>query len=127
MTITLFDEIIGKTFTKIEVLNQDSGNDEIRFTISSDEVYIMHHVQDCCEHVIIKDINGDIQRLIGSPVLLAECVQSDPKDVDGEEEMWTYYKLATKDEHVVISWYGTHNGYYSVEVDFYNIKEGRKW
>lgn len=56
--------ILGKTITRIEGLEKD--NDEVYFYCSDDTFYRMYHYQDCCESVVIDDINGDINCLIGS-------------------------------------------------------------
>jgi len=61
--------LIGKTLTKIDV---DMEQDVITFTCDNGDKYKMYHDQDCCETVIIDDVNGDINDLIGSPILVAE-------------------------------------------------------
>lgn len=91
----------------------------------------MFHDQDCCEHVSIEDVQGDVEDLIGSPILLAEKVTNSETYPDGvpksdytESFTWTFYKLATIKGSVTIRWLGESNGYYSedVTIEMYPIK-----
>lgn len=115
--------LIGKTLTDIQVTKEENKDDRIIFVVSEDEKYIMYHSQDCCEHVRIEDITGDIKDLIGFPILKAEesTNRENPKpmgDFDDESFTWTFYHLATINGYVTIRWYGTSNGYYSERADF---------
>lgn len=114
----------GKTITNIEGLEKDS--DEVYIKTSDGSVYYMFHDQECCESVWIEDVCGDVEDLIGSPVLVAEEVCSDeyePLNKESDESYtWTFYKLATAKGYVDIRWYGTSNGYYSEGVDFKQLK-----
>ena len=80
-------------------------------------------MQDCCESVYIEDIVGDLDDLVGTPLLLVEEVSNydgESKYEDGEyseSETWTYYRFRTMKGSVDIRWYGTSNGYYSESVD----------
>lgn len=115
-----FEELKGKTITKIEGMKKDSIY--IEFFCSDGTKYVMEHIQDCCESVYVEDVCGDAEDLLNSPILLAEEVQN----ADGpalnkydESWTWTFYKIATIKGTVTLRWYGASNGYYSEEVDFH--------
>lgn len=121
-----FEYLKGKTLVEI---NGEVGDDEMVFTTSEGEKFRLFHMQDCCESVTVEDIVGNLQDLIGTPLLMAEEVCND-QDVnpDGvtipeyqESFTWTFYKLATIKGYVTIRWYGESNGYYSESVDFEKI------
>lgn len=118
-----FEELLGKTLTEIDV---STSKDEILFHTDEGNTYKMFHDQDCCECVSIDDINGDLNDLIGNPILIAEeSTNSDnPQSQYDESFTWTFYKLATVKGYVDIKWYGESNGYYSEEVDFRLLEEG---
>ncbi len=107
-------ELIGKVLTKID----DSIADELRFYTEDGECYRMYHEQDCCEHVYIEDICGDLTDLIGATIELAEEVSESGDDGWDGTHTWTFYKFATTKGYVTIRWYGSSNGYYSESVDF---------
>lgn len=119
---------LGIDVLKGEILNQiKRSHNEIHFYTESGKHYIMYHSQDCCESVTIDDIDGDLNDLLGSPIIIAEeCtsnsfIDADPdRYVDGSET-WTFYKLATDKATVKIRWYGTSNGYYSENVDIIEV------
>lgn len=79
----------------------------------------MYHSQDCCEHVYIESIVGDIRDLVGATIAMAR--ESTNNDRDSEDRnsdwdyshTWTFYNLATSKGYVDIRWYGSSNGYYS--------------
>ena len=121
-----FNILKGLTITSIDGLEDDSA--EVIFTTSEGRRFEMSHSQDCCERVSIEDICGDINDLLNSPILLAEEVTSeeDPEDIQkGYHDClycWTFYKLSTFKGDVTIRWYGESNGYYSVSVNFEEIR-----
>lgn len=113
-------ELEGKVLTKIQLIKGEDG-DEIMLYTADGEVYRMVHFQDCCEYVTVEDICGNLDDLIGMPILLAEEV-TEEKESDWEHETWTFYKLATNKGAVTIRWYGASNGYYSERVDFIRVE-----
>lgn len=104
-------DLTGFTLTKIE-----KTDDSIIFH-SGPRRFMMHHHQDCCESVHIKEVVGDLKDLIGHPLLQAE---EETQKVEAEYGTWTFYKLATIKGAVTITWLGISNGYYSEAV---NIEE----
>ena len=120
-----FSELKGKTLKSITV-NKDKT--EIIFCLDTGEKYEMRHDQDCHESVWIDDICGELGNMLGSPIVVADCVTNEDdvqsKRGDGygdESHTWTFYKLATKKGYVDIRWYGESNGYYSESVDFIKL------
>ena len=75
----------------------------------------------------IEDINGDLDDLLNTPIVVAaESAQRDvnPEGVTKESQdsfTWTFYKLGTIKGHVTVRWLGTSNGYYSESVDFTKV------
>lgn len=104
--------------------------DSIVFKFSDGSSYMMYHSQDCCESVTVDDIDGDLDDLVGSPILNAEertFRQTTPIDCKlpeyADSYTWTFYKLETIKATVIIKWFGTSNGYYSEEVDIVKLNE----
>ena len=121
-----FSILKGLTITSIEDLEEYS--ELVVFKTSEGRRFEMYHSQDCCERVSIEDVCGDVNDLLNSPILLAEEVTSeeDPEDIQKDYHddsfCWTFYKLSTIKGDITIRWYGESNGYYSVGVNFHEIK-----
>jgi len=115
-----FEVLKGKTIVDIK----NNGDAEIIFKLDNGERYLMHHDQDCCEHVYIEDIIGDLNDLLNTPILLAEEVSNTELpmlECSDESYTWTFYKLGTIKGYVTIRWYGSSNGYYSESVNLEKI------
>ena len=126
-------ELVGKRLVKIVQV----FDDELEFYTDNGEKYVMFHRQDCCENVTIDDIIGDLNDLVGVPILRAEKVSNyeptSEEDKSKEADAlkwgtceWTFYKFATIKGYVDIRWFGESNGFYSTAVDFALIGDRRK-
>ena len=113
-------QMLGKTFVQV---TGAVGNFDLLFETANGERFMFSHQQDCCERVDINDIVGDLEDLVGEPLLLAEQVEGEtPVDFDeGDHESvtWTFYKFATRKGYVDVRWLGESNGYYSEGVDLF--------
>ena len=133
--VDIFDDMLGQIFT--EVTQHDE--EQITFKTANGDKWVMMHHQDCCEYVSIEDVCGDLQDLVGHPIVQAESVTSDTqKEMPEDErmwltlkdelktnlngsELWTFYKFATIKGSVNIRWYGS-SDYYSIVVSLDKIK-----
>jgi hypothetical protein len=108
------EDMVGKVFTSIR--NEDT---ELVFE-NATERFVFFHSQDCCEHVSIEDVCGDLEDLVGEPLLIAEEVSGetpvDFNEAEHESVTWTFYKFATRKGYVDVRWLGESNGYYSESV-----------
>nr|CAB4126458.1 hypothetical protein UFOVP88_65 [uncultured Caudovirales phage] len=114
-----FENLKGKIFCEI------SQTDElICFYVSDNEFYKMYHREDCCESVVIESISGELDWIVGHPILLAEertCREIPGRPFNKESETWTFYEIATIKGAVTIRWYGYSNGYYSERVQIDHV------
>lgn len=131
-------DLIIKGHTVKEIVGAKENSNYVTFHCENDIVFIMSHEQDCCEHVLLEEVYGDINTLINTPILDAyiSCSEEvtadkhnlhpyyqdnhyeDQGDVDIAEK-WTFYVFRTMQGTVTFRWYGAHNGNYSTRVDFY--------
>jgi len=115
-------EFVGKTFVKIVGMTENS--EEVVFTDSEGNEYIMYHDQNCCESVSLESVCGNVSDLLNTPILMAEeRTSSDSPEMDGYDSYtWTFYSLATIGGYVDLRWFGQSNGYYSegVSIKKYN-------
>jgi hypothetical protein len=119
-SVKTFEDLLGRTLYKAE---QDG--ESLVLYLSNTNYVRFYHQQDCCEHVYIEDICGDLQDLVGAPLLIAEEVSDELYEAEhtpdySESYTWTFYKFATRKGYVDVRWFGSSNGYYSesVSVEF---------
>ena len=116
--------LIGLTMAKVENIDDEA----LVFTTTDGRIFQFDHDQGCCESVRIESVVGDLNDLVGEPILLAEEVTHENENPDGvtvpeyqDSFTWTFYKFATRKGYVDVRWYGESNGYYSERVDFYEL------
>ena len=130
MDDTTIEDMLGKTIIKI-VSNTKAKNigDKLIFWTSDGYRYEMYHEYDCSEWVYLEDINGDLDDLLGRPLLQSESV-TDTKDMRGrdfsESFTWTFYKFATIRGYVTLRWLGESNGYYSEDVSIFKTEDSEE-
>lgn len=117
MSTTVFDEMIGRTFTTV---TGAKGGEDMQLLDDAGKGFRFYHSQDCCESVNIDDIVGDLTDLVGSPIVEAVEVSTEdepaPENAD-DSHTWTFYRFSTVKGTVTVKWLGTSNGYYSESVD----------
>ena len=111
-------QMLGKTFVQV---TGAVGGYEMLFETADGERFMFAHQQDSCESVDINDIVGDLQDLVGEPLLIAEEVKgaTEPDAEHYESYTYTFYKFATRKGYVDVRWLGESNGYYSEGVDLF--------
>lgn len=111
-----YRNMLGRTFCRVE----NDENERLLFVAADGSWCCFFHSQDCCESVTIDDICGDLEDLVGSPLLVAEEVSGTAPVMEDSPESctWTFYKFATAKGSVTVRWYGYSNGYYSERVDY---------
>lgn len=114
------NRMLGKVFTSVR------KNEDFELIFENDtESFTFHHEQDCCEHVRIEDICGELTDLENSPIIQAEESSNvGIAEDDYTSQTWTFYRFATNKGFVTVRWLGESNGYYSESVDLkYTSKE----
>ena len=113
-TVREFEDLLGRILYKVE-----ADSETLTMYLSDTNYVVFSHHQDCCESVYIEDICGDLNDLVGSPLVEAEEVSNYDAEplYEGEESYtWTFYRFRTLKGSVSVRWYGSSNGYYSESV-----------
>lgn len=119
--------ILGKTMKRVwkGTYEDYEENDALYFEQEDGEVFVLTHLQDCCEWVYIESVDGDLEDLVGAPLLMAEeAIDTNESNYGSDGSMtYTFYKLATTKGYVTIRFNGSSNGYYSERVDWFYLLE----
>ena len=127
------ENLIGKVIVFIK--EESDGltfitNDNTKYVLCGDDGY----PNDC--EVWLESVVGDLQDLVGSPLLVAQEVSGQTvADSDKQLDMsleknrkhaeysqnWTFYKFATIKGYVDLRFCGESNGYYSEKAFLYNL------
>lgn len=119
-----FKDLEGLTLISVEGMEKDS--EQVVFTEASGRKFYLMHRQDCCETVYLEDVCGDVEDLLGVPILGAKEVTNidlGPMRSYTDSYTWTFYRIYTQKGAVTLRWYGESNGYYSERVSFYEDTE----
>lgn len=118
-------DMVGREFLSVQ-RGDSGGNDSLEFTELIGKKWSFQHFQDCCESVWIEDICGDLQDLVGAPLLEAEESSNEDESGTYESATWTFYRFRTIKGTVTVRWCGESNGYYSESVDLVTT-DGEEW
>lgn len=113
MNVKIFQEMIGAVIESIT-----KTDDKLVFQSSDGRDFKFYHSQNCCEDVYIEDITGDLDDLIGSPLVEAELTSNIDRSEKSDLVIWSFYRYATAKGTVTVRWIGESNGYYSVDVNY---------
>jgi len=116
-----FEDLKGKT---ILYINISEDKECMEFGCDDGFRYRLMYHHDCCANCEIIDICGDLEDIIGSPLVVAELVTHKDENPEGVKIpeytdisfTWSFYKLDTTKGGVTIRWYGSSNSYYSEKV-----------
>ncbi len=109
------------TITKIQGLFPNS--EEILITLKNlngDTTTIkFYHEQDCCEDVVVDQVDNLVERHIGATIYAIREKVSYDEETEGSDysNTWTFYDIETSKGRLSFRWHGSSNGYYSESVD----------
>lgn len=112
------DDLVGKTIASVV-----EERERLILRMEMGGTYVFYHQQDCCEDVWIEEIVGDLQDLVGAPILSAYEESKRTGSGVCDSETWTFYRFTTIKGTVVVRWCGQSNGYYSESVDLLYTSE----
>ena len=141
--------MVGLTPTKVErssdIFNDYFySNEKIIFHFDDDVTLVLTHEQSCCEDVTLEDVVGDLNDLVGHPLLVSElrttyeaeearglgdleeyelnegdveCIKRTFADAEAYE--WAFYEFRNIKSSVTLRYVGESTGYYSTDVNFF--------
>ena len=119
----VFDEMAGKVITKVIGKN---GDNCLTFETNNGEVFKFFHEKDG-NFAKIDNICGDLNNLVGKPLLSAKAVIFHNHSLINMQEKnnpnWIFYRFSNLETRVDIRWYDKTKYNYSEEVSFYYVDE----
>lgn len=113
-----FIDLAGKTI--VATYGVEPESDEAYFQCSDGTTYKMFHSQSCCESVYLEDIVGDPEDLCALVISADGYTEEIPENPDA---CFTFYNIQTSKGAITLRWYGSSNGYYSIDVSFEEVNE----
>ncbi len=117
-----FDVLVGKTIKSVKGLQ--NGSAEVLFLLDDGSTLLMRYEQECCADCSIDDFDGDVDDIIGTPIVVAEERTSNASTNETDSATWTFYLIRTIKGTVDIKWLGESNGYYSETTSLYLLPPG---
>lgn len=128
MSAYVFENMIGRTIVEIDGAQPES--ESVTMTADNGDTFCFEYQPDCCATCDIESVSGDIEDLIGSPIVQAEVVSNHDSVSDTTRHVydsftWSFYKFATAKGSVTVRWLGQSNGYYSERVTYIETIKGK--
>lgn len=114
--IESLDALVGETISSVDIFK--GQNQRILLTMNSGRRILIHHKQECCEEVLIEEKIDDEEFTSNWAKIAGKCLIRCTKETIkfNNTEQRTSIILETNSDTVVNKWFGTSNGYYSLEV-----------
>ena len=107
---TPIQEMYGEMIT--EVIGLEPESREVVIKTDSGKTFTFYHEQDCCGCVILYDIDGELENLVGGFVMWVEArSELATDDFNAEPGTWTFYDIQTSKGYVCMRWLGESRGY----------------
>lgn len=117
-------EMVGADIARV---TGEKGDEEMVFEARDGRRFVFRNDENQLNDVdvLIEDICGDLDDLVGTLVLAEEVSSEGAPELDAYSYTWTFYRFATAKGTVTVRWLGQSNGYYSESVDFRVEKPAR--
>jgi hypothetical protein len=118
-----FSDMVGRVLESVE----ETG-ERIVFNFNDGTACESYHSHDCCESVSVQETLGNIDDIIGSPILesVEDCESRGlPEPEYPDSWTWTRQRIRTAKGEVTFVWLGVSNGYYG-ETPYFQITHGKK-
>lgn len=113
-----FSNLLGKEVTDVYQYDTDA----IVILTNDNKATVLLHFDECCEHVYVDDVCGDLEDVRGLVVRAEEASNMvDTPNSESGSETWTFYKLDTVKGDIVIRFVGSSNGNYSEAVTVFEV------
>ena len=123
---TFIEVLVGQTIKAVSPAKPAPGDKEITLTTidpaGKEHTYRFYHEQDCCEHVAISKVKGDLTHLHNQPIIATSENETGGENYEGSQTV-TVYTFITASGTVKVTWFGESNGYYSESVSFVEVVE----
>jgi CRISPR/Cas system-associated protein Csm6 len=103
-------------YKRIKDIKLEENSDIVIFVFDDDTKMTQYHEQDCCESVLVGQVDSDPQRFIGAEMYTLQEKTEIGELEYGDTYTYTFYTAVTSKGYLDWRWTGTSNGYYSESV-----------